>query len=81
MYSVKGKVLLNGEDVTNLSDVKCCVLRNKTFGYVVQDFALIEDETVYNNICLPLLYKSLYQEANGRRESRKLRGAWGSKIN
>ena len=52
----KGKVLLNGEDVTNLSDAKCCALRNKIFGYVVQDFALIEDETVYNNIRLPLLY-------------------------
>ncbi|MBQ6575168.1 MAG: ABC transporter ATP-binding protein [Lachnospiraceae bacterium] len=52
----KGKVLLNGEDVTNLSDAKCCALRNQTFGYVVQDFALIEDETVYNNIRLPLLY-------------------------
>ena len=52
----KGKVLLNGEDVTNLSDAKCCALRNKTFGYVVQDFALIEDETVYHNIRLPLLY-------------------------
>lgn len=52
----KGKVLLNGEDVTNLPDAKCCALRNKTFGYVVQDFALIEDETVYNNIRLPLLY-------------------------
>ena len=52
----KGTVLLNGEDVTNLSDAKCCALRNQTFGYVVQDFALIEDETVYNNIRLPLLY-------------------------
>ncbi len=52
----KGKVLLNGEDVTNLSDAKCCALRNQTFGYVVQDFALIEDETVYHNIRLPLLY-------------------------
>ena len=52
----KGTVLLNGEDVTKLPDAKCCALRNKTFGYVVQDFALIEDETVYNNIRLPLLY-------------------------
>ena len=52
----KGTVLLNGEDVTHLSDAKCCALRNKSFGYVVQDFALIEDESVYNNIRLPLLY-------------------------
>ena len=30
--------------------------RNASFGYIVQDFALLDDETVYHNIIIPLLY-------------------------
>ena len=33
-----------------------CHFRNSYFGYVVQDFALIERESVFNNIRIPLLY-------------------------
>ena len=52
----EGEVFLNEEAVTGLPDSKSCALRNKTFGYITQDFALIDDETVYANIRLPLLY-------------------------
>ena len=79
----KGKVLLNGEDVTNLSDAKCCALRNQTFGYVVQDFALIEDETVYNNIRLPLLYNKSIPRSEWKKritEAAKALGI-GGKLN
>ena len=49
-------ILINGEDVTNLPDTALCHFRNSYFGYVVQDFALIERESVFNNIRIPLLY-------------------------
>ena len=39
-----------------MSDRRCSAFRNASFGYIVQDFALLDDETVYHNIRIPLLY-------------------------
>lgn len=44
-----GCIQIDGKDVTQLSDSMKSSLRNHTFGYVVQDFALLDDETVYTN--------------------------------
>ena len=57
IYPDFGRILINGEDVTNLPDTALCHFRNSYFGYVVQDFALIERESVFNNIRIPLLYR------------------------
>ena len=51
-----GRIIIEGEDVTNLQDSALCRFRNAHFGYIVQDFALIDLESVYNNIRIPLLY-------------------------
>ena len=56
IYPDFGRILINGEDVTNLPDTALCHFRNSYFGYVVQDFALIDRESVFNNIRIPLLY-------------------------
>ena len=42
IYPDFGRILINGEDVTNLPDTALCHFRNSYFGYVVQDFALID---------------------------------------
>lgn len=51
-----GRYLLEGEDISNKSDSQLAKLRNKKFGFVLQEFGLIEDETVYQNIYTPLLF-------------------------
>ena len=51
-----GSVAVGGEEVLNMSDRRCSAFRNASFGYIVQDFALLDDETVYHNIRIPLLY-------------------------
>ena len=51
-----GSVAVNGKEVLNMSDRRCSAFRNASFGYIVQDFALLDDETVYHNIRIPLLY-------------------------
>lgn len=63
-----GRILIDGQLVTELSDSKCSMLRNMSFGYVVQDFALLDGETVYNNIRIPLLYsKSIKRREHKQR--------------
>lgn len=51
-----GKYYLNGEDVSSLNNRKLSKLRNKTFGFVVQHFALLDDYNVSENIGIPLEY-------------------------
>lgn len=51
-----GEILIDGQNTGKLSDGEKSALRNKTFGYIMQDFALLDDESVYKNIELPLIY-------------------------
>ncbi len=51
-----GSVWVDGNDPFCSGDSGISALRNRLFGYVMQDFALLDDETVYRNIQLPLIY-------------------------
>lgn len=51
-----GNYLLNHQDVRRVSGSKKAEMRNKTFGYVVQNFALLPEYSVYENIQIPLEY-------------------------
>lgn len=52
-----GEYFFDGINVATLSDKDKAILRNKKIGFVVQNFALIEEETVSNNIKIPLLFR------------------------
>lgn len=51
-----GEYLLENKNLNKLNQYELAKLRNKTFGFVVQNFALINDYTVYENIEIPLSY-------------------------
>jgi putative ABC transport system ATP-binding protein len=51
-----GSYLLNHHEVNSKSKSELARLRNEVFGFVLQDFSLIESYTVKQNIFLPLLY-------------------------
>ncbi len=51
-----GKVLLDGRDISKLSDDELSRIRNKTVGFVFQSFNLINRFTVLENILLPVNY-------------------------
>lgn len=51
----KGSVLIEGAE-TGDDERRRARLRNKFFGYVHQDFAIIENETVEHNVMIPLEY-------------------------
>ena len=58
---------INGTDVTTLNDKEKAILRNKTIGLVFQDFALIPEFNVFENIEIPLVL------AKENRKSRKIK--------
>ena len=55
----RGVYMINGRRIDTLSVKEIANLRNRTFGYVLQDYALVEEWTVYDNICLPLEYAGI----------------------
>ncbi|MEJ2291980.1 MAG: ABC transporter ATP-binding protein [Deinococcales bacterium] len=51
-----GRYLLNGEDVSDLSEFDRAVLRNETIGFVFQAFHLLPRLTALENVETPLTY-------------------------
>jgi len=51
-----GEYTLNNKTVNDVTEKESAILRNSFFGYVVQDFALINQYTVMQNILVPVNY-------------------------
>lgn len=51
-----GKYFIQGKDAAGLKEKETAKLRNSFFGFVVQDFALIDGLSVYQNIMIPINY-------------------------
>ncbi len=51
-----GKYLLNGNDVSVMTDNELAVIRNKEIGFVFQTFNLMPRMTALENVALPLIY-------------------------
>lgn len=58
----KGKVLINGKDISKLSDNEMAKLRRRDIGFVFQFYNLVQNLTVEENIMLPVVM-------NGEKES------------
>ncbi|WP_434351655.1 ABC transporter ATP-binding protein [Trichococcus flocculiformis] len=52
----EGQYLFEGEALLTSSDEILSKIRNQTVGFVFQNFSLIENNTVFENVELPLLY-------------------------
>ena len=50
-----GSVVIDGKKIIELNDTELSKFRNKTIGTVFQDFALLDDCTVLDNVEVPLL--------------------------
>lgn len=74
--NTSGRYLLQGEEVQHLRGRKRALLRNRTIGFIFQNFNLIGEMSVAENVELPLVYrdvpyaqrKEMVQEALARVE-------------
>ena len=54
--ATSGEYILNGENIEGKSDNEMSDIRNKTIGFVFQNFNLLPRETALENVALPMLY-------------------------
>jgi putative ABC transport system ATP-binding protein len=62
----RGRLLIEGRDVSTLSPADMAQLRNRTIGFVFQAFHLLARTSALDNVGLPLVYRGL--GARARRE-------------
>lgn len=68
----EGKYFFEDKSTESLKDKELAKYRNSKIGFVVQNFALIEDYTVYQNISVPLEYAGLKKKERKERINRLL---------
>lgn len=52
----KGQYILNGKDISKVNEKKSAAIRNSEIGIVLQEFALMEQYTVVENVIMPLFF-------------------------
>jgi putative ABC transport system ATP-binding protein len=67
-----GKYVLDGKDVSALSDAETSRVRNEKIGFVFQGFNLIPDLNVFDNVDVPLRYRGFNAAERKRRIERVL---------
>lgn len=55
-----GSYILDGKDVSRLSDDQLADIRSEKISFIFQSFHLLEGKTVFENVMLPLLYNKKF---------------------
>ena len=71
--ATSGQYLLNGEDVTTLSDIAQAEVRNRQIGFVFQAFHLVPRLTAAQNIELPLILAGIAKDIRDARVNEALK--------
>ena len=60
-----GKILLDGEDISTLTESDLAQIRGKKIGFIFQNFNLIPNLTVKENVMLPMMFQGtdIYERA------------------
>jgi len=64
--ATRGNVLLDGQNITRLSDHKVPYVR-RNLGLIFQDYKLLNDRTVFDNVALPLIVSGVGHQEISRR--------------
>ena len=69
----EGEYFLGGEDVSHMSDDQLAEIRNKTIGFIFQQYNLLLKDSLLENVELPLLYAGVPKEERRQRAMQALR--------
>ncbi|MGT2712021.1 ABC transporter ATP-binding protein [Streptococcus oriscaviae] len=72
-----GEYVYQGSKLSFADDETMSAFRNKHVGYILQDFALIEDYTVVENLLLPVLYSQTVSREEAAAHAESLAGKFG----
>ncbi|MBI9107423.1 MAG: ABC transporter ATP-binding protein [Spirochaetales bacterium] len=61
-----GRVRLNGEDISILSDKRLSTIRNRNIGFIFQQFNLMPRLSILENVATPLLYSRVKTSERNR---------------
>ncbi|HFC49268.1 MAG TPA: ABC transporter ATP-binding protein [Thermofilum sp.] len=65
----RGRVIIDGEDVTDYSEVQLAHIRREKIGFVFQFFNLITTLTALENVMLPMLLTGKYSEKEAKEKA------------
>ena len=68
-----GSYVLNGQDVSTMSENELAAVRNKEIGFVFQTFNLLPRYSALENVALPLVYAGINKENRLKRAEEVLR--------
>ena len=68
----EGEYFLDGEDVSHMSDDQLAEIRNKTIGFIFQQYNLLPKDSLLENVELPLLYAGVSKEERRQRARQAL---------
>jgi len=68
-----GELLLNGKDVSKLSEAQLAKIRNVEIGFVFQAFNLLQRTSAIDNVLLPLKYSKVPRAEWGEKAKEQLR--------
>ena len=67
-----GKIQINGKFTSQMTEKELAILRNKTIGFVFQQYHLIPGMSVLENVMLPLKYQKVEKSERKKRAERAL---------
>jgi putative ABC transport system ATP-binding protein len=71
-HPTEGKIRIDGIDVVKLTDYQKTMFRLYKLGYVFQDYALVPDLTVMENVTLPAMLRNDLSEQDYRKASAEI---------
>ena len=67
-----GTYILDGENISGKTDAELSALRNRTIGFVFQNFNLLPRESALDNVALPMLYAGVHRRERMERARKAL---------
>lgn len=71
-----GKIYLEGRDISGLSDKELSVIRRQRVGFVFQTFNLLDEYTLWDNVCLPFYLDGAQPNAEFAEELLRIFDLW-----